>query len=245
MELTNRTVLITGGTSGIGRELVRSLYERDNALVVLGRSNQKLDDLRREMPRIQTYLCDLSQRGQVEEAMDCVVKHHPDVSVLFNNAAVQFTPPFTSEDFDFDSIGYEVTTNLTAPLWIISMLLAGAFLNQDKAVIVNISSGLALHPKKTSAVYCATKAALHSVSQSLRYQLEKTPVTVTEAILPLVNTPMTHGRGSRKISAKQAAKSIIKGVETGRDEIYIGMTRIMPMMGRLAPGIIKNMLKRA
>lgn len=244
MDLRNKTILITGGTSGIGLELVNQLQERGNELVVLARSQRKLEDLKKRFGTIDIFQCDLSQRHQIEEVMDAVIAHHPDISVLINNAAVQFTPTFISEEFDYDRIGYEITTNLTAPLWMTSLLLAGTLLRQNRAAIVNVSSGLAFYPKTESAVYCATKAALHSVSQSLRYQLEKTPVQVTEAILPLVDTPMTRGRGSGKITAKQAARAIIEGVEAGRDEVYIGKARMLPLMMRLAPGIVGTILKR-
>ncbi len=244
MELKDKTILITGGTSGIGLELVRRLKERGNKMVVLGRSRQKLDDLNNRFGAINTYVCDLSRQTQVEQAMDDVIKHHPGISVLINNAAVQLPPAFTSDDFDFDGIGFQITTNLTAPLWISSLLLAGTLLSQRQAVIVNVSSGLAFYPKTESAIYCATKAALHSVSQSLRYQLEKTPVRVAEVILPLVDTPMTEGRGSGKITAEAAARDIIAGIEAGRDEIYIAKARLLPLLLRLAPRLVKNMMKR-
>ncbi len=244
MELRNKTILITGGTSGIGMELVNLLSERGNEIVVLGRSQHKLDDLKNRFARVSTFQCDLSQRQQVEEAMDAVITSHPDISVLINNAAVQFTPTFISEDFDYDSIGYEITTNLTAPLWITSLMLSETLLRQPQALIVNVSSGLAFYPKTESAIYCASKAALHSVSQSLRYQLQSTSVRVTEVILPLVDTPMTSGSGSGKMTAEMAARGIVKGIEAGRDEIYIGKARLLPVMMLLAPGIVKNMLKR-
>jgi len=244
MELRNKKILITGGTSGIGLQLVGQLQDRSNELVVLGRSRHKLDHLQNKYGRINTYHCDLSQRHQVEETLDAVIADHPEIAVLINNAAVQLTPTFISEDFDFDGIAYEITTNLTAPLWITSLLLAGTLLRQKEALIVNISSGLAFYPKKESAVYCATKAALHSVSQSLRYQLEETPVRVSEVLLPLVETPMTHGRGTHKITAESAARHILEGIEKDRDEIYIGKARLLPLMSRLAPSIIKNILKR-
>jgi len=245
MKLRNKTILVTGGTSGIGQELVRKLVECGNELVVLGRSQNKLDDLKSRLHGVSVYRCELSQRTQVEHVMDEVITRHPDIAVLINNAAVQLTPAFTSDEFDFDGIGFQITTNLTAPLWITSLLLAGTLLRQDRALIVNISSGLAFYPKTESAVYCATKAALHSVSQSLRYQLEESPVRVAEVILPLVDTPMTEGRGSGEMTAEMAAKGIIAGIETGRDEIYIGKARLLPPMLRLIPGVVKNVLKRS
>lgn len=245
MELKNRAILVTGGTSGIGLELVQQLWERGNELAVLGRAQHKLDDLEKRFAGVKTYRCDLSNRQQVEAAMDEIAAAHPNLSVLINNAAVQLEPTFISEDFDYDGIGYEITTNLTAPLWIISLLLGGTLLSQSEALVVNVSSGLALAPKKASAVYCATKAALHSVSRSLRYQLEGTPVRVCEAIMPLVDTPMTEGRGRGKMSAQLAVECLISGAERGRDEVYIGITRALPLLMRLAPGLVGNMMKRA
>ena len=244
MKLKNKTILVTGGTSGIGWELVRQLYRGDNDLLVIGRSRQKLDDLKKQYPEIHTYCCDLSQQSQVEQVMDEIITHHPGISVLINNAAVQLLPAFTSDEFDFDGIGFEITTNLTAPLWMISLLLAGPLMRQERAVIVNVSSGLAFFPKTESAIYCATKAALHSISQSLRYQLADTPVTVMEVILPLVETPMTEGRGNGKMTAEEAARDIIIGVEAEREEVFIGKARLLPVLLRLAPGIVKNMLRR-
>jgi len=244
MDLKNRTILLTGGTSGIGSELVPQLRSRDTHLVVLGRSQSKLDRLA-EGGGVSTYLCDLSRREQIEKVMDEVIAQHPEISVLINNAAVQFTPSFVSDAFDYDSIQHEVTVNLTAPLWLTSLLLAGTLLQQEQARIVNVSSGLAFFPKTVSAVYCATKAALHSVSQSLRYQLEGSSVGVTEVVLPLVDTPMTHGRGRGKLSAERAAAGIIQAVETDRDEVYLGKARFLPFMARIAPQLMKNILKRS
>jgi len=244
MRLRGKTVLVTGGTSGIGLELVYQLLERSNEVVVLARSQHKMNLIKKHVGPLQTYQCDLSQRHQVETVMDDIIANHPNISVLINNAGVQFTPTFISEHFDYNSIGFEITTNLTAPLWLTSLLLAGTLLQQDEALIVNVSSGLVFAPKMESAVYCATKAALHSVSQSLRYQLEATSVDVVEAILPLVDTPMTYGRGTGKMAAHQVAMEIVEGIEAGRDEIYVGKARMLPLMMRLAPSIVRNILKR-
>ena len=249
MELKNKTILITGGTSGIGQELTYQLMDQDNEVIVLARSEHKLRKLERYARSTghaaKVYQCDLSRQHQIEQVVDDIVKHHPNISVLINNAAVQFTPTFISDDFDFDSIGFEITTNLTAPMWLTSLLLSGALLQQDEAVIVNMSSGLAFAPKTESAVYCATKAALHNFSQGLRYQLADTPVNVVEVLLPLVETPMTEGRGTGKLAAFDVAFDIIKGIEAGHDEIYLGKARLLPWMMRLAPGLIQNILRRS
>jgi short-subunit dehydrogenase involved in D-alanine esterification of teichoic acids len=246
MKFENKTILLTGGTSGIGLEMVQLLHERGNKMIVLARSQNKLDDLEKQHgAMVHTYQCDLSQRQQVEHTIDKVINQHNDLSVVINNAAVQFTPTFLCDEFDYDSIAHEITINFMAPLWIISLLLESTLLRQKEPVIVNITSGLAIYPKTTSAVYCATKAALHSFSQSLRYQLANTPARVVEAILPLVDTPMSTGRGNGKAGAGEIALQIIQAIEAGTDEIYLGKARMLPLMQRLAPGMIKNILRKS
>jgi uncharacterized oxidoreductase len=133
--------------------------------------------------------------------------------------------------------------NFLAPVWL-SYLALGVFqANARRSAIVNVSSGLAFYPKTSSAVYCATKAALHSLSQSLRYQLEGTNTRVVEAFLPVVDTPMTAGRGEEKISAAQAALEIVAGITRGHNEIFVGRTRWLPVLTRISPAIPRTILK--
>lgn len=165
------------------------------------------------------------------------------LEVLVNCAAIQNTPKLIDRDFRFDAIAPEVITNFVAPVWL-SHLLLPDLLTRSEATIVNISSGLAFYPKTTSAVYCATKAALHNFSQSLRYQLAETTVCVMEVILPLVDTPMTRGRGRGKVSPEYAAQKIIEGIQRNRNEIYVGKARLLPLMMRIWPSHVKRILQR-
>jgi uncharacterized oxidoreductase len=199
--------------------------------------------LQSEFSSVSVYVCELSDRVSVERAWERVAAEHPDLSMLINNAAVQLTPRFLDDDFDFDGIAHETTVNFLAPAWL-SYLALGVFqANGKHSAIVNVSSGLAFFPKTRSAVYCATKAALHSLSQSLRYQLAGSRIAVIEAFLPVVDTPMTEGRGELKISAAHAAAKIIDGISQGRKEIFVGKARWLPLLSRISPSIPRAILK--
>jgi short-subunit dehydrogenase involved in D-alanine esterification of teichoic acids len=238
-----RKILLTGATSGIGRRLVDRLGDAGHQVVVLGRSQAALAALQAERPSVAVYRCDLSNQQDIEDAIEAVWSDHPDISVLINNAGVQFTPQLHHTDFRYDSIGYETTVNFLAPVWLTSLCLPGLLSHPRGGHVVNISSGLAFYPKTTSAVYCATKAALRSFSQSLRYQLEG-GVGVTEVILPIVDTPMTNGRGSKKMPVEQAADQIMRGLKRGRSEIYVGRARLIPPLASIAPWLIRDILRR-
>jgi uncharacterized oxidoreductase len=239
-----QTILITGGTSGVGLELVRQLRGQGHRLAVIARSPDKLARLQAELPGISAYPCDLADRQSIERAWERVAAENPDLSILINNAAIQLTPRFLDDDFDFDGIAHETAVNFLAPAWL-SYLALGLFQSGGRrSAIVNISSGLAFYPKTSSAVYCATKAALHSLSQSLRYQLEGTGTAVIEAFLPVVDTQMTAGRGAGKISAAQAAAEILAGIERGRNEMFVGKARWLPLLSRVSPSIPRFILKR-
>lgn len=239
-----RTILITGGTSGIGASLVRQLNDQGHHIVTIARDTAKLEHLTNQYPGLHGYPCDLASRQQVEELCTKILEKHADISVVINNAGVQYTPTFLDTGFHFDAIEHETRINFLAPVWL-SCLLLPALINQDRTcAIVNISSGLALAPKTSSAVYCATKAAIHSFSQSLRYQLDGSNVRVMEVILPLVDTPMTAGRGQRKLPPDEAASRIMRGIQSGKDEIYVGIARVLPLLMRVSPSIAKTLLRK-
>lgn len=243
MKLQDRTILITGGTSGIGRELVKKLVEKNNSVIVISRNPVNLECLNKEFPSVKTFQCSLSSGMDIERTISDINKEFPDVSVVINNAGIQETPTFLDSAFSYDGIENEIKVNLIAPIKICALMLGNLLNLQNKSAFVNITSGLALFPKKTSAVYCATKAGLHNFSRSFRYQLEDTTVHVFEAILPIVDTPMTEGRGKGKISANKAADAIISGIERGQAEIYIGKARLIPMLARISPSLMARIMK--
>lgn len=242
MKLENRVIIVTGGTSGIGLELVKSLSQR-NEIIVLGRNASLLKELK-EKYSVIPYQVDLSDMAQVEWAASEVLEMHPKVDVLINNAAVQYTPAFTSDDFAYHTISDEITTNFTS-ICSLTYLLLPALKQAREAAIVNVNSGLALAPKTSSAVYCATKSALNAFSLSLRYQLEGSNIKVMQAMMPLVQTKMTDGRGKGKLTPVSAANALLNGVENGVLDNDIGKVRLLRWLIRLVPSVAFNMMKRA
>ena len=234
-------IVLTGGTSGIGAELVTILHGRGHDLVVLSRRATSLPP----KAGIERIDIDLSDTASVRALAADLAGRHSDTSLLINNAALQYPVPLTHPDFDDDAMIAEATINLLAPALLTRAFLPVLRRHGQGAAVVNISSGLAFFPKQATALYCATKAGLHSFSQSLRYQLEADGVAVIEAILPLVDTPMTAGRGSGKISPRDAAEAIIGGVDRREDEIFIGKARLIPLFARLAPALGRRIMRGA
>ena len=243
MHLTGKHILITGGNSGIGLQLVRQLHAKQNHIIVVSRTQNQWGDLQALQPEVTLLQCDLADNEQVLGLVRRIKEKAATLDMLVNCAAIQNTPRLIDKDFSFDDIAPEVTTNFVAPVWL-SHLVLPDLMARAEAAIVNMSSGLAFYPKTTSAIYCATKAALHSFSQSLRYQLAGTSVSVMEVILPLVDTPMTRGRGNGKISPAYAAQQIIAGIQRNRNEIYVGKARLLPLLLRIWPGLVKRILQR-
>ncbi|WP_341936832.1 SDR family NAD(P)-dependent oxidoreductase [Marinimicrobium sp. C2-29] len=245
MQLKERTILITGGTSGIGKEMVAQLAPVNKTIIVIATNPVKLDELKRNYRNVVTYQCSIDRKTEVEETIGDILERYKDLAVVVNNAGIQMTPMLHEKEFSFDSIETEVAINLTAQIWI-SALTLGHFLDlEGPAAYINVTSGLGLYPKKYSTVYCATKAGLLSFTRSFRYQLETTSIKAHAAILPLVETPMTEGRGKGKISARRAVSEIIKGVEKGKDDIYVGKTKWMPTLSRISPTLMATIMKGA
>ncbi|HXL55391.1 MAG TPA: SDR family NAD(P)-dependent oxidoreductase, partial [Chitinophagaceae bacterium] len=175
MEITGNTILITGGTSGIGLAFAEEFVHSANRVIICGRRENKLAAIKEKFPGIITRVCDITNAEERETLADWVLKNYPDINVLINNAGIQLKTDLTQ--LDLDKVKMEVETNFIAPVHLTS-LFAQHFTAKEEAAIVNISSGLAFTPMAAVAVYCATKAAIHSITLSLRYQLRNTSVKV-------------------------------------------------------------------
>ncbi len=241
MKIVGKRIVITGGTSGVGYEIVKQLHS-NNELIVISRSSSKLHAVKNEFDGVTIYPADLANLVEVESVTDSIVKRFESIDILINNAASQHTPNFLDDEFNYESISREVTLNFTS-ICCLSYLLLPVLLHESKSIIVNVNSGLGLVPKTSSAVYCGTKAALNLFSQSLSYQLEKTNISVQQAFLALVDTAMTAGRGKNKLTAAEAASLIIRGMEQDRAENNIGKIKILRALLRVSPSLAKLILK--
>jgi short-subunit dehydrogenase involved in D-alanine esterification of teichoic acids len=162
--------------------------------------------------------------------------------MLINNAGIQYNYDFLSSSQITYKIDNEIKTNLIAPLQLCALLIPLLQLKPE-AAIINISSGLAIAPKKTAPVYCGTKAGIHIFSQALRYQLENSAIKVFEIIPPLVDTPMTAGRGKNKISSQALVEEIWPYFLNNTYEIYIGKARLLNLIYRLSPALALKIMK--
>ena len=170
MTPTHHTVLITGGATGIGFALAKKFHSAGNHVILVGRREEALRQAAAQLSGCLIAVADVSQETDRER----LVRDFPNVSILVNNAGVQFTQPFATQTAD--QIAQEININLTAPAQL-TLAFLPILTAQREAAVVNVSSGLAIVPKETCALYCASKAALHSFSQTLRWQLENTPTS--------------------------------------------------------------------
>ena len=244
MAIKDKTIVITGGSSGIGYQMLRSLHSA-NRVLVIARPGPRLEALAQEFAGVELYPADLSQPQEYEAVVARISQQHQHIDVLINNAASQHTPTYRDDDFSYAAIAPEINLNLTAVCSLSYLLLPMLLRANEQAVIANVNSGLALAPKTwNSAVYCATKAAMDAFSRSLSYQLEGSNVMVMQAFLPLVDTPMTQGRGSGKISAAQAATEILRGIEQGDANQRYWQGEIAALVvGRCAIGLARRIMR--
>jgi uncharacterized oxidoreductase len=225
MNLTNNSILITGGATGIGLALVEKL-EKDNKIIICGRREDKLKEAKKKFPNIHTKVCDLQNQDQRIELVKWLVQNHNDLNILINNAGIQRAIDFNKTNV-LEDLTRETEINLIAPVHLCSLLIPHLTTKQN-AAIINVSSGLAFTPLAFMPMYCATKAALHSFSLSLRHQLAKTNIKVFEIIPPTVDTELDQGRRDRSqksnlgISAEECAAETIDALKIDNYEAAIG-----------------------
>jgi uncharacterized oxidoreductase len=238
MKTSGNIVLITGGTSGIGLALAKKFIAERNEVIVTGTNPEKAEAIQKQLPNITIELADIRDRT----ALDRLVSKYPQVNILINNVGIQYNYNFADPAIASEQIDTELDINLIAPLYLTKKFLP-SLLTKPTAAIINVSSGLAIVPKQTAAIYCASKAALHSFSKSLRWQLEGTNIKVFEIIPPIVDTPMTIGRGSGKISPEALVTEFWTSFVKNRYEIQIGKTKLLVILNRIMPALAENFMR--
>ncbi len=241
MRTTENAILLTGASSGIGYALLKRLHGLGNKLLVTSRSESSLAKLQKEFEDIQTFRCDLANGTSVGLLIEYCKKEFADLNVLINNAGVQFEYAIDEEQ-GRSRLEKEIRTNLISPLQIVQELLP-VLKNNTPAAIVNVTSALAITPKRSAPVYCGSKSALRTYGKALSYQLQDSGVALFEIIPPLVDTAMTEGRGTGKISPEQLADEFIRGFAADRHEIYVGKAKLLRLLHRIAPGIAEKILR--
>ena len=247
MRLSGNTILITGGTSGIGLELATQFAALDNTVIVTGRDQSKLDAIRKKLPSVHAIQSDASDATAISDLYDHVARRFPNLNMLFNNAGIMRKINVHTFSSDLTDLTREIEINLDGPIRMTVQFLP-QLKAQKTAAIVNVSSGLAFVPLAISPVYCAAKAAIHSFTQSLRLQLKHTNVAVFELAPPITETSLFQGEMSRsdvKIKPMKVtvlARHALDGIKHDRDEIRPGLANILKIMGCVAPKFMVRQL---
>lgn len=235
MKLKNNTVLITGGSSGIGLELARILVAKQNKVIICGRSEQKLNQAKNEIPELETYQCDLSDKRQCKQLADWINEKHSDLNILVNNAAIVNRTNFVDDSQSLEKLESEVQTNLFAPVRLTKLMYPVLNKNTNSAVI-NITTGLIYTPRAIYPFYNATKAALHSFTQVLRFQMNGSNCKVIEVMFPAVDTPWHNGNPPKiAITVDKAVSEMIEGLEKGKLEIRVAGVKKLYLLSRMMP----------
>jgi uncharacterized oxidoreductase len=189
MKTTDNTILITGGGSGIGRGLAEAFHRIGNQVIIAGRGQKTLDETTAANPGMKSLTLDVSDPNSIQSFAAQLTKDHSSLNVLINNAGIMRPENLLETSNDLSDAETTVATNLLGPIRLTATLLP-LLRRQPRATIMNVSSGLAFVPLAMTPTYCATKAAIHSYTQSLRYQLKATKVEVIELIPPYVQTTL-------------------------------------------------------
>jgi uncharacterized oxidoreductase len=248
MELTNNTILITGGTSGFGFEFAKQLLHLGNTVIITGRSQLKLDEAKKLLPKVHVFQSDVSNPKVIVRLFEIVTQQFPSLNILINNAGEMRKINLHDPSIDLENITREIDINLSGPIRMVQEFLP--YLKTKKpAAILNVNSGLSLIPFPIAPIYGATKSGLHSYTKSLRVQLKHTSITVFELIAPPANTPLNDkfvGDVDRKslMAADKVIATAIKGMQNDKLEIYPGVAKVIRLLSRFAPGILFTQLSK-
>jgi uncharacterized oxidoreductase len=236
MRMTGKAVLITGGASGIGLALARTLVARGNDVVICGRRRERIDAALASLPGLRGLACDVARDEDIARLLEFTQAACGRLDVLINNAGVQNQSDIAMGTPSMGAIDEEVRINLGAPMKL-ALAALPLLLRQPAALIVNMCSLLAIMPKPNALGYCASKAGLYGFSKALRLPLEGTPVKVAVVFPPVVATPMTEGRGHNKMPADDFAAEMLRQLESGRTEVRVGQAATILALHRFSPAL--------
>ncbi|HVC57874.1 MAG TPA: SDR family NAD(P)-dependent oxidoreductase [Candidatus Acidoferrales bacterium] len=228
MNLRGNIVIITGGATGLGFALAERLVAMGNEVIICGRRQASLDAAKQKLPALHTRVCDIADEQSRREFCEWVESIFPNVNILINNAGVQRKVDLKAGTGALINDNDEVEINLKAQIYLAERFMP-LLLKRKESAIVNVSSGLGFVPIAAFPVYCATKAAIHSFTTSLRYQLRDTSLRVFELIPPIIYDTELKGKPLEKaewnLSAKEVADAAIDGMRHDRYEIPVGPSK--------------------
>jgi uncharacterized oxidoreductase len=246
MKLTGRTILITGGSAGIGLAFALKFLELGNEVIITGRRQAMLDQVKAKHPKLHTIQSDVADPAQIAALAARVKSNFPKLDVLMNNAGIMLYKNLKAPAADLAGLMAEMNVNVGGVITTISAFID--ILRANKGTVINTSSALAFVPLPSAPIYSATKAAIHSYTQSLRFQLEEAGVEVIELMPPGVKTDMTvelAEGGVSVITTDELVKQSFAALKAGAVEIRPGQSKQLAFILRLAPNFINRQLWKA
>lgn len=249
MELKNSTILITGGSSGIGLELVGQLIGQEaKTIIITGRDNSRLEQVKKQFPQVHTFQSDVSDTDAIAQLFRDVTRQFPELNIIINNAGIMRNLDLLATDLSIYEITSEIDISLSGSIKMVQTFLPH-LLKRPSAAIVNVSSGLAFIPFPVSPIYSAAKAGLRAYTRILRLQLKKTSIKVFELAPPATETPLSDPfeglvDASQNMKVEKMVKAAIKGILKDTYEIKPGASKILKLFSRVAPEIMLNFLDK-
>ena len=249
MKLTDNTILITGGSNGIGLELATRFLKLGNTIIITGRNLSRLNEVKKKFPTLNIFRSDAGKPADITDLYEKISKQFPKLNVLINNAGIMRKLNLQDTTMDLENINEEIAINLSGPVRMINQFLP-LLKSQPEAAILNVSSGLAFVPFPISPIYSAAKAGVHFYTQTLRIQLKNTNVIVFELAPPLTNTDLQNAftaedmKGTQVMETAKMVEVAIKGFKDDTLEIRPGQSNLLKMMSRIAPDFILKQMSR-
>lgn len=251
MNLSNNTILITGGAGGIGLALAEELLKYGNKIIISGRNFEKLRQAQNKFPALEIIQCDISKEDDVKKMVQEIQQKFPDFNFLINNAGLMKMWNIQKEPTNIKEQKEEILTNIFGTFQLTQSLIPHLS-KQKQSTILNVSSVLAFVPMSATPIYNATKAAIHSQSISIRQQLQNTSIKVFEVLPASIETQMTTDmekitgiqNNSPKMLPDKLAMLIVKGLQNNTFEIRPGMANMLYHIHRLFPSLAQNILRK-
>lgn len=249
MNLSGNTILITGGSSGIGFEMAKEFLKNKNKVIITGRNEQRLQKVRDELVGVVAIKSDVSKHDDILKLYQQIEKDFPDLNFLINNAGIMWTINLQDHKLSADDLTKEFDINVKGTIWMNDVFLPLLKRNKNAAT-VTVSSGLGFVPLPISPIYCASKAALHSYTLSLREQLRNTTTKVFELAPPATETELLADfdeedmKGITAMPVQKMVADFLKGFSKDKYEICPGQASQLRFMSRFFPGFILKQLSK-
>jgi uncharacterized oxidoreductase len=242
MKLKGSTILITGGTSGIGLEFVKQLTAQGANIIITGRNLDALRRAKNNHPNIQVFQSDVSKPEDVAQLYTDVVRQFPELNMIINNAGIMRLLDLQDDTIDLSDITQEIAINLSGTIQMVHQFLPH-LLTKTSAAIINVSSGIAFMPYSIAPIYSASKAGVRAYTKALRLQLEDTGVKVFEMIPPGVTTNLQNDwvlppNPSMMMEVDKMVSIAINGLIKDEPELKPFMIRVIKLISRLIPGLL-------